>query len=436
MQRTESQYHIRTVIPLRGPRIETSGRRVRLNGNSGGVCPGPGGAAERLTRHDWMRIIAGSSGKTTWSSTLTQSTRPTVSLIVPTYREAENLPELIAAVGAMRERNGLCLELLIMDDDSRDGTDEAVAQIAAPWVRLIVRKANRGLSAAVLDGFLAATNEILLVMDADLSHPPEAIPALVDAIAAGADFAIGSRYVAGGTTDEEWGVFRWLNSRVATLLARPFTAAKDPMSGFFALRRETFTQAAPLSPIGYKIGLELIVKCRCKRIVEIPIHFAQRQRGQSKLTLKEQLRYLQHLRRLFVFKFGNWAHFAQFAAVGTSGVAVNLAALTVLVWLLVPLRLAAALAIFIAMLTNFVLNRWITFSYARGGHFWWQMAGFIGASSFGAVVNYAVILITLYLWPVLETVPQVASLLGILAGLTFNYFASRYFVFRTPEPRA
>lgn len=366
---------------------------------------------------------------------MTTRQRPTISIIVPTYREAENLPELLSAIDAVRQQEGLELELLVVDDDSRDGTEEAVAAMNLPWVRLIVRKTDRGLSAAVLDGFRAARNEVLLVMDADLSHPPAKIPELVDAISAGADFVMGSRYVPGASTDEEWGAFRWLNSRVATLLARPFTSMKDPMSGFFALRRGSFEAAAPLSPIGYKIGLELIVKCRCGRITEIPIHFAQRRHGQSKLSLKEQIRYLQHLRRLAVFKYGNWAHFAQFAAVGSSGVFVNLAALTVLVWLFVPLRLAAALAIFIAMFTNFVLNRWITFSYARGGSFWRQLVGFLGASSFGALVNYAVILVTLYLWPALERFPQVASLLGILAGLTLNYFASRYFVFKEPAPR-
>lgn len=253
------------------------------------------------------------------------------------------------------------------------------------------------------------------------------------ALTAGADFVIGSRYVEGGATDEQWGFLRWLNSRAATLLARPFTSAQDPMSGFFALRRETFEQAAPLSPIGYKIGLELLVKCPCRRVHEIPIHFSQRHFGESKLSVKEQLRYLQHVRRLFVFKYGNWAHFIQFALVGFSGTIVNLAVLTVLVWMHVPLRLAVALAIILSMLSNFALNRRFTFSYAREGSVWKQLIGFIGASSFGAAVNYATILIVFYGWPVLERTPQIASLIGILAGLIFNFFASRYLVFRKPE---
>src|SRR5262249_14226205 len=148
----------------------------------------------------------------------------------------------------------------LMDDNSRDGTEEAVAQLHRDWVRLIVRTHDRGLSPAVLDGLRAARHNVFVVMDADLSHPPEKIPELVRALQDGADFVIGSRYVAGGTTDAEWGLFRWLNSRVATLLAWPLTSARDPMAGFFALTRPTFERGqGALNPIGYKIGLELLV---------------------------------------------------------------------------------------------------------------------------------------------------------------------------------
>ncbi len=362
----------------------------------------------------------------------TVSGKPSLSIIVPTFQEAENLPELIERIERVCDAHGLKAELLIMDDDSRDGTEELIAALQKPWVRLVVRRENRGLSAAVLDGFRLAQHEVLLVMDADLSHPPEKIPELLDALCAGADFVIGSRYVAGGTTDEDWGLLRWLNSKAATLLARPFTSAKDPMSGFFALRRDTLARAASLNPIGYKIGLEILVKCGCRDVREAPIHFSQRRRGKSKLSLREQLRYLQHLRRLAVHKYGDWAHFAQFAAVGFSGTVVNLTVLTVLVWAHAPLRLSIAVAILVSMFTNFLLNRWITFSYARSGSFWGQMAGFFGASSIGAGVNYGVTVGTLWLWPALERIPQVAAVIGILAGLTFNFFMSRHLVFRKP----
>jgi dolichol-phosphate mannosyltransferase len=214
----------------------------------------------------------------------------------------ESLPGLIDRLERVRNATGLRLHLLIMDDDSGDGTRELIASRPEPWVELCVRQGERGLSVAVLEGLRRAAGDVLVVMDADLSHPPEAIPTMLDAIAAGADFVVGSRYVAGGTTAEGWGVFRFLNSKVATALARPLTRITDPMSGFFALPRRVFERAENPSPLGYKIGLELLVRCRCERVSEVPIHFANRAHGDSKLTLRQQWLYLRHLGRLYQFK--------------------------------------------------------------------------------------------------------------------------------------
>jgi len=258
----------------------------------------------------------------------TGRSHPTVSIVVPTYKEAESLPLLLDRLIRLRADESMDLELLIMDDNSRDGTEELIASRNLPWVRLVVRTANRGLSPAVIDGLNLAKNEVVVVMDADLSHPPERIPDLLKALDEGHEFVIGSRYTKGASTDETWGVFRWLNSKVATLLARPFTRVSDPMSGFFAFRRTLLEQSDDLNPIGYKIGLELLVKCGVKRVADVPIHFAQRQKGESKLSFKEQLRYIQHLRRLFIYRFPNWAHLLQFLVVGGSGVVVNLVVLT------------------------------------------------------------------------------------------------------------
>jgi dolichol-phosphate mannosyltransferase len=130
------------------------------------------------------------------------------------------------------------------------------------------------------------------------------VPALLDALESGADFALGSRYIEGGSTDDHWTFFRKINSLVATALARPFAGrVLDPMSGFFALRRSTFDQAERLTPLGYKIALELMCKCRVRQVREVPIHFGLRTRGESKLTLKQQFRYLEHLSRLYDFTY-------------------------------------------------------------------------------------------------------------------------------------
>jgi glycosyltransferase involved in cell wall biosynthesis len=229
---------------------------------------------------------------------------PLVSIVVPALNEAENLPELARRVAAaMRGRR---YELLIVDDSSRDATPDVCAALARQYpLRLITRAPRDGLSGAVLQGLRESAGDYLVVMDADLQHPPEKIPDLLAPLENNtADFAVGSRYAKGGTTQTEWSLLRRLNSRAATLLAKPFAGdTHDPMSGFFALRRETFAAARHLTPLGYKIGLELMCKCDVRRPVEIPIHFATRNAGQSKLNLKQQFKYLEHLSRLYDFFF-------------------------------------------------------------------------------------------------------------------------------------
>jgi dolichol-phosphate mannosyltransferase len=351
-----------------------------------------------------------------------------ISVVVPTYREARNLPQLLARVAGVRALHALDLELIICDDDSRDGTAQIIERAALPWVRLIVRTENRGLSPAVLDGLRAARHEYLVVMDADLSHPPEKIPEMLLALDQGADFVLGSRYVAGGTTAADWGLRRWLNSKVATVMARPFTSVKDPMAGFFCLTRQTFLRGDDLNPIGYKIALELLVKCRCQRIVEVPIHFADRTLGESKLNLREQLNYIRHLRRLFVFKYPNRSYVLQFALVGASGTIVNLAVLTALIAAGVSEPVAIAGGILVSFLSNFVLNRRFTFGYARHAAMLPQLAGFAGASALGMLTNYAAALWFHNRFP--DSPIQIAAIIGIAAGMSLNFLASRYFVFR------
>ena len=354
-----------------------------------------------------------------------------LSIIIPTYREGENIPHILARIDALRRSGNLILEVLFLDDNSGDGSVEAVERSGFDWARIIVRTENRGLSPAVIDGFRVARYPVLVCMDCDLSHPPEIIPQMVLALSSGQQFILGSRYVPGGSTDDDWGIFRWLNSRVATLLARPLTSAKDPMSGFFTLRKADFDNAKDLNPIGYKIALELIVKCGFGNVGEIPIRFTDRVYGESKLTLKQQLQYLQHLRRLYLYKFGNAMHLLQFLVVGASGAVVNLAALTLMFLLGFPEAVCLAGGIAISVVTNFLLNRRFTFSYARHDNMWKQFAGFVSASSVGMAVNYSV---ALYLRAhVLPDTPyslHLAALFGVASGMIFNFLGNRFIVFQ------
>lgn len=354
-----------------------------------------------------------------------------ISIVIPTFREVENIPHILKRLDALRQEQGIDLEVIFADDNSKDGSVEAVEAFGADWARILVRTENPGLSPAVIDGFREAKHSLLVCMDCDLSHPPEKIPQMVLALSAGQEFVIGSRYVPGGSTDDDWGMFRWLNSRIATLLARPLTAIKDPMSGFFSLRKADFEMAQDLNPVGYKIALELIVKCGFENVGEVPIQFTDRVYGESKLTLKEQLKYIQHLRRLYLHRFANAMYILQFLVVGASGVVVNLAVLSLLLLMGLPEAVCLAGGIAVSLVTNFLLNRRFTFSYARDRNIARQFFGFLSASAVGFTVNYlvAIWMNNSVLQPSAYSL-HISAMTGIAAGMAFNFLGNRFVVFR------
>ncbi len=351
--------------------------------------------------------------------------------MVPTYREAENLRQLSETIREVLDQQQIDYELLVVDDNSDDGTEAIAKELVAEGhpLRLIIRTEERDLSTAVLCGFDEATATTLLCMDADLSHPPSAIPSMLETIEQGAEFVIGSRYVAGGSTEEGWGLFRWLNSKVATLLARPFTSAKDPMAGFFALPRHVYERADTLSPLGYKIALELLVKSKVRQVEEVPIHFSDRARGQSKLNLKEQLNYLVHLKRLADYKFGNFSRLLQFSAVGTSGMVVDLGCYALMLKLGASIAFGRAVAIWIAMSWNLSLNRHVTFQESRSQNAWLQDPPIVASCLLGAILNWSTnwILVRHVEW--FSNHLYVAALSGILVGTLSNFLISSDSVF-------
>ena len=219
-----------------------------------------------------------------------------LSIIVPTYNEAETIGRLVGRIsGALA---GLDHELVFVDD-STDGTDKILAEMArrAPRLRVVHRASRTGLASAVVDGIALARGDVLSVLDADLQHPPEVLPALVRAIQdTGADLAIGSRYIPGGGS--EFTLPRRVISRgaiaLAQILLRRARSVSDPVSGFFAFRRRV-VEGVALRPLGYKILLEILVRGRISRVVDVPYHFEARPAGQSKLTMAQNWAYLRHL---------------------------------------------------------------------------------------------------------------------------------------------
>jgi dolichol-phosphate mannosyltransferase len=223
---------------------------------------------------------------------------PEISVIVPTYNEAESLPELARRLFAALDGASLSSELVVVDDSSPDGTGDIADQLARQHpMQVLHRPPKSGLASAVWDGMARARGDILVVMDADLSHPPEVVPALVQAVSAGgADLAVGSRYVPGGGVIN-WPWLRRFASWFACQLARPFVPMRDATSGFFALKRAV-VEGVALDPIGFKIGLEVMAKGRYRAFREVPYTFTDRRFGQSKFGTREVQHYLRQLGRL------------------------------------------------------------------------------------------------------------------------------------------
>jgi dolichol-phosphate mannosyltransferase len=222
-----------------------------------------------------------------------------VSVVVPTYNEAQGIEKLISALTTVFKNAGINGEIVIVDDNSPDGTGALVDSLAAKYpVRCVHRAGKLGLSSAVIDGWNTSQAPILGVMDADFSHDPNVVPQLINAIRNGdCQLAIGSRYVAGGGITN-WPWRRKITSRVAIALARPLTSVKDITSGFFFFKREVI-DGVKLDPIGFKIGLEVILKGKYSRVKEFPYVFTDRTAGTSKLNSGEIVNYLKQLSKVY-----------------------------------------------------------------------------------------------------------------------------------------
>jgi glycosyltransferase involved in cell wall biosynthesis len=227
-----------------------------------------------------------------------------LSLVIPTRNERDNIPPLLRAVESALE--DVEWEAVFVDD-STDGTDAFLASLAAADPRIVPlhRLENRGgLAGAVVEGFARARGTYVCVLDADLQHPPSRIPDMLEAAqASAADIVIASRYVPGGSAGGLNGPLRQLYSRGLKALAklvfpRRLAGITDPLGGFFLLHRRV-VHGTHLRPIGYKILLEVLVRCSWQGVCEVPYRFEARRTGESKADLRQGLRFLEHLRTLF-----------------------------------------------------------------------------------------------------------------------------------------
>ncbi len=225
-----------------------------------------------------------------------------LSIIIPTYNEKKNIRELLTRI--QYSLSSIDFELIVVDDNSPDGTWQMVEELRSTYgnLRVLKRLGKCGLSTAITRGFTEVTSEskVLAVLDADLQHPPELLLTMLEKIVEGYDIVVASRYVKGGVM-EKFGLRRQILSRGATMLAHLFLpktrGVRDVLSGFFMINRQVL-DSVDLKPIGYKILLEILVKSNYKRVCEVPYTFVSRKQGRSNLGVKEIKEYLIHLSRL------------------------------------------------------------------------------------------------------------------------------------------
>lgn len=230
------------------------------------------------------------------------ATAPTLSLVAPTYNERDRLPDLVKAVFDAYQAGGVEGDLIIVDDNSPDGTGRVADDLATRFpIKVIHRAGKLGLGTAVVEGFNASDAELVGVIDADLSHPPALVPRMVAAMReSGADIVIGSRYIPGGGTGD-WPFSRRVMSRFACLLAIGLTPVRDVTSGFFLIRRD-LAKGVTISAGGFKICLELLIRSAPRLVVEVPYVFQTRTAGESKMNFKEALGYLAQLKDLRAYR--------------------------------------------------------------------------------------------------------------------------------------
>jgi dolichol-phosphate mannosyltransferase len=224
-------------------------------------------------------------------------------MIMPTYNERDRLAELVDALFTAAAGASLDLELVIVDDNSPDGTGVIADELARTRRMQVVHRTGKlGLGTAVVAGFNVAMADTVGVMDADFSHPPALVPRMMAVFrATDADVLVASRYVPGGSTPD-WPFKRRLLSRIGCLMARGLSPIRDAASGFFLIRRD-IAQGVLIKAGGFKICIELIVRGRPGRLVEVPYRFDDRELGESKMSLREASGYLVQLKDLYLHRF-------------------------------------------------------------------------------------------------------------------------------------
>jgi len=357
---------------------------------------------------------------------------PELSVVVPTFKERANVPLLVEKLA--QTLPGVDWEVIFVDDNSPDGTAAAARAIGATdyRVRCIRRIGRRGLAGACIEGMLASQARYVAVMDADLQHDERLLTGMLEKLRGDTDLAVASRYVAGGSAAGLSSARREHASRLSTMLAQRLLGVtlSDPMSGFFMIRRERFEELAPrLTTQGFKILLDIAATARgTLRIAELPLVFAERQHGESKLDTRVALDFI----ALIIAKLTNDAvsfRFLLFCLVGLTGIAIHMATLQFALGVMaLGFGAAQTVATVAAITWNFVLNNMFTYRDQRlaGVQFVTGLIRFQLICAVGAISNVGIASV------IYERDPNwwVAGLGGALMGAVWNYVVSAAFVWR------
>ena len=372
-----------------------------------------------------------------------------VSIIIPTYNESQNIINILKSIGSNLPKN-LLTQAIIVDDNSPDGTGKIVEdymknlkKMANYTIEVIHRKAKDGLGSAILNGIQHAKGDTIVVMDSDFSHPPQIIPKLIESVKKYKfDIAVASRYIKGGNI-QGWSLKRKIMSKFATLIAKKGLGitAKDPMSGFFAFKKNILN-GLNIDAIGYKILLEILVKTKNVTITEIPYTFQDREFGSSKLNFKTILDYYKSVWKLYRYgkplekqekrssvKFLSKA--ARFYTVGASGFVVNYVISLLFaggisdMWYLH----ATIIGITASITTNFILNKAWTFSDRdfRIKKTLTQYGKFVMFSSLGALVQLGMVY---FLVDNIQISYPLALILAVMTAAFGNFVLNKKWTFK------
>jgi dolichol-phosphate mannosyltransferase len=363
---------------------------------------------------------------------------PLISVVVPTFNEADNVEALALAIGESLE--GIDWEMIVVDDDSPDRTYEVVHRLSKvdPRLRCLRRIGRRGLSSAVIEGALAANGEVIAVLDADFQHDERALPQMYSTLCReNADIVVGTRYAPGGGI-EHWDDQRRRLSRLATKAAQLLVRGRtsDPMSGFFMVKRSTLNQAVlNMSQQGYKVLMDIILSSpRNIRIIDLPYIFRDRRSGFSKLSPLVMVEFV----FLLTEKFSRGlipARFLMFSVVGSLGLIIHLSVLYSLKYAGVDFIPAQVSAIFCAMIINYLINNEFTYldTRLRGVELLSGFLLFAAVCSIGALANVGVASLAIrqtHSW-------SVSGIAGAVVGAVFNFGAASRVVWgrkRSPAP--